>query len=359
MDRRTFIQSLPCLGATTTLPAFAFSGGTRPPTILEAATTPAKSESLSEPRIGVIAVGGAGGTILSELYGKLPYLSHSTAIDIDSDALQRVAANRKILIGDATVRPRDARTASLLANDARAQIADAVADLDIAFIVAGMGGVAGTAISPLVAEILRKNQVMTIAAAFTPVNSEGPRQHHIAVDGMLALGDIANATFRISNDVLCWHACQRDLPLWSSPATTTFERLYRSIAEPIASPDQWVVRWDTQDIRECMSSEGSAAIGYGTASGRNAAEEATRKAIHHPLLGEDQLSTASCVLVLIESAPELLRLRQLVEISHLIREFLSVSTAVADPYYLYGAIWSKAMADSFRVTILASGIRSI
>ncbi len=173
MDRRAFIQSLPCLGAGTALPTYAFAGGTRPTVSVEKVAQPAKSTPLSEPRIGVIAVGGAGGTILSELYGKLPYLSHLIAIDVDLGALQRVAATRKILIGDAAVRPRDARTVSLLANDARTQIADAVAGLDIAFIVAGMGGVAGTAISPIVAEMLRKNQAMTIAAAFTPVNSEG------------------------------------------------------------------------------------------------------------------------------------------------------------------------------------------
>ena len=355
MDRRTFIHSLACLGATTALPAFAFDGETRATAILEAATSPAKSESLSEPRIGVIAVGGAGGTILSELYGKFPYLSYSTAIDIDSDALQRVAADRKILIGDAMARPRDARTANLLANKAWPQIADAVADLDIAFIVAGMGGIAGTAISPIVAEILRKNQAMTIAAAFTPVNSEGPRRHHIAVDGMLALGDIADATFRISNDVLCWHACQRDLPLWSSPATTTFERLYRGITEPIASSD-FLVGLDKGCLVECMSNDGYAAIGYGSASGRNAAEEATRKAIAHPLLGEDRLNSASGVWVLVEGVPEFLRMRQLSEISHLVRDYLSFSTAVADPYYIYGAIPNKAMEDDFRVTILASGI---
>lgn len=356
MDRRKFIQSLPCLGATTALPAFASAGGMRPTAILEASTRPAQSKSLSEPRIGVIAVGGAGGTILSGLYGKLPYLSSSTAIDIDSGALQRVAADRKILIGDAMVRPHDARTARLLANEAGAQIGDAVADLDIAFIVAGMGGIAGTAISPIVAEVLRGKRVITIAAAFAPVNSEGPHRHHVAVDGMLALGDIANTTFRISNDVLCWLACQRDLPLWSSPATTTFERLYRGITEPIASSDS-LVGLDSESLRECISNEGSAAIGYGSASGKNASEAATRKAIYHPLLGEDQLSSASGVWVLIEGAPELLRGRQVVEISRFIREFLSVSTAVADPVYFYGAIRNKAMGeDHFRVTILASGI---
>lgn len=355
MDRRAFIQSLPCLGATTALPAFAFAGGTRPTAILEAAAPPAKSKFLSEPRIGVIAVGGAGGTILSELCGKLPYLSNSTAIDIDSVDLQRVATDRKILIGDATVRPSDARATSKLANDARAQIADAVADLDIAFIVAGMGGTAGTAISPMVAEVLREKQVITIAAAFTPVNSEGPHRHHIAVDGMIALGDIANATFRISNDVLCWHACQKDLPLWSSPATTTFERLYRGITEPIASSD-YLVGFNTQSLRECMSNEGSAAIGYGSARGRNAGEAATRKAIAHPLLGEDRLSSASGVWVLIEGVPEFLRTRRFVEIANIIRESVSVSTAVADPSYICGAIRNKAMEDDFRVTILVSGI---
>ncbi|MCX7166586.1 MAG: hypothetical protein NTV11_09965 [Rhodocyclales bacterium] len=355
MDRRTFIQSLPCLGATMALPTFAFADGTRPKVSMETAGQTAKSTSMPEPRIGVIAVGGAGGTILSELYGRLPYLTHSTAIDIDEGALQRVAADRKILIDDSMVRPGDARAASLLAKDARTRIADAVTDLDIAFIVAGMGGIAGTAISPIVAEILRKNQVMTVAAAFTPVNSEGPRRHHIAVDGMLALGDIANATFRISNDVLCWHVCQRDLLLWASPATTTFERLYRGITEPIASSD-YLLRHDSGSLRECMSNDGSSAIGYGCASGRNAAEDAARKAIAHPLLGEDRLNSASGVWVLIEGAPEFLKLRQIGEIKDLIREFLSVSTAVADVVFFYGGIRNKAMEVDFRVTILASGI---
>lgn len=355
MDRRTFMQSLSSLGATTALPSVAYAGGTQPKTILEAATPPAKLKSLSESRIGVIAVGGAGGTILSELYGKLPYLSHSTAIDIDSGALQRVAADRKILIGDAMVRPGDARATSKLANDARARIADAVADLDIAFIVAGMGGIAGTAISPIVAEVLRKNQVITIAAAFTPVNSEGPNRHHIAVDGMLALGDIANATFRISNDVLCWHACQRDLPLWSSPATTTFERLYRGITEPIAGSD-CPISLDIEDLRLWMSNEGAAAIGYGSASGRNAGEAATRKAIAHPLLGEDRLGSASGILVMIDGDFESLWVRQLCKMMHLVRDSMSISTEVADPLLLYGANSSKALGDEFRVTILASGV---
>lgn len=355
MDRRAFIQSLPGLGVTAALPAIAFAEGTRPSAVVEAAAPPVKSKSLFEPRIGVIAIGGAGGTILSELYGKLPYLSHSTAIDIDSGALQRVVANRRILIGDAMARPGDARTTSKLASEARAQIADAVADLDIAFIVAGMGGIAGTTISSIVAEVLRKNQVITIAAAFTPVNSEGPHRHHIAVAGLHALGEFANATFDISNDVLCWHACRRDLPLWSSPATTTFERLYRGIAEPIASTE-YLVGFNGQSLRECIAKEGSAAIGYGRASGRNAGAVAARKAIGHPLLGEDQLNSASGVWVLVEGVPEFLRLRQLSEISHLIREFLNVSTAVADPVYFCGAVRNKAMEDDFRVTILASGI---
>lgn len=351
MDRRTFIQSLACLAVSNALPAFAYGGKVRQMAPLEGEIW----EPGPTPRIGVIAIGCAGGKILSDLYGKLPYLSRSVAIDINRDDLLGTTTDRKILIGGSRNRPRDSATARLLATAARAQIADAVTDLDIAFIVAGMSGIAGTAISPIVAEVLRGKQVVTIAAAFTPVNSEGSHRHHIAVDGMLALGEIANATFRISNDVLCWHACQRDLPLWSSPATTTFERLYRGITEPIASSD-FLVGLDKGCLGEFMSNDGYAAIGYGSASGRSAAEEATRKAIAHPLLGEDRLNSASDVWVLVEGVPELLRVRQLSAISHLIRDYLSVSTAVADPDYIYGAIPNKAMEDDFRVTILASGI---
>jgi cell division GTPase FtsZ len=105
-----------------------------------------------------------------------------------------------------------------------------------------------------------------------------------------------------------------------------------------------------------MSNEGYAAIGIGSARGRNAAETATRNAISFRSLNEWNLRCASRIWVLIEGAPELIKLRQVVEISHLIQEFLSVSTAVADPVYFYGAIRNKAMEDDFRVTILASGI---
>ena len=353
MDRRTFIQSLSCLGATAALPAFAYDRKVRQLALLDDEIwVPG-----SAPRIGVIAVGGAGGKILSDLYGKLPYLSRSIAIDINRDDLLGTTTDRKILIGGSTNRPRDASTARLLATAARAEIADAVSSLDIAFVVSGMSGIAGTAISPIVAALLKERQTITIAAAFTPVNSEGHRRHQIAMDGIVALGGIANTTFHISNDVLCWQPCQRDLPMGSSPATTTFERLYRGITAPIASPD-YLVGFNTGTLRECMSNEGAAAIGYGSASGRNAGEAATRKAIYHPLLGEDQLSSASSVWVLIEGVPELLRTRQFVEISSLIREFVGTSTAVADPVYICGAIRNKTMQDDFRVTILASGIPS-
>jgi cell division GTPase FtsZ len=352
-----FMQSLSCLGATTALPTFAFTGGTRPRVSVEPAGQSDQTSIPSPPRIGVIAVGGGGGTILSDLYGKLPHLTSSTAIDIDSDALERVTVDRKILIGDPKRRPRDAGTADILANEARVQITNAVADLDIAFIVAGMGGIAGTAISPIVSEVLQQNHVTTIAALFMPGESEGPYRDHMAFDGMLALSDIANVVFPISNDFPSWNAYQRVLPLGSSTATTTFERLYRSIAESIASPD-YLVGFNGQSLERCIAIKGSAAIGYGSASGRNAGDTATRNAIHHPLLGENRLNSASGVWALIEATPELLRIRQVAKISQLIREFLGTRSAVADPVYIYGAIRTKAMEDEFRVTILASGIPS-
>lgn len=355
MDRRTFVQSLSCLGVTTTLPTFAFTGGARPQTSIR---PPGQSDKMTippNPRIGVIAVGEAGGTIVSELYGELPNLSFSMAIDVDCGSLARVEANRRILIGDAMARPGDARAASKFANEARTRIDDSMADLDIAFIVTGMGGIAATTISPIVAEVLRRNPVLTIAAVLTPVNSESTKRHLIAVDGALSLRDIANVTFDIADNGLCSNHCPKDLPLRSSPEVTTFEMLYRGITEPIASSD-YLISHDSESLMECISTNGAAAIGFGSASGRNAVEVSTRRAITHPLLGEDRLRSASGIWVLIEGAPEYLKLRKIVETTDLIREFLGFRSTVTDPILLLGGVRNNAMNDDFRVTILATGI---
>ena len=121
-------------------------------------------------KIGVIAVGGAGISMVSTLRTDLPHLARFIAIDINKEALNRATADIKILVGDGANRPRRTDLARFLAQPVKAQIVDAVAGLDVVFLVAGMGGVAGSALSLTLADLLheRPEVLLSIGVPITP-----------------------------------------------------------------------------------------------------------------------------------------------------------------------------------------------
>lgn len=98
-----------------------------------------------------------------------------------------IVADQKILIGDGKHRPRRADTARFMVVTAGAEIANAVSNLDLAILIVGMGGVAGSAISQTFAEVLLDQKILSIAFAITPFDFEGPQRQKIASSAMKAL----------------------------------------------------------------------------------------------------------------------------------------------------------------------------
>ena len=157
MDRRKFLQTLTALGASVTLPAQVAASDNLsaslasfealPNTGLSSVCSPETDSGF--PRIGVISVGGAGGVILTKLAGRLPHLCRSIAIDTNPFAQRQVTADHKLLLGNAKRFLSKPREASPLAGTMASEIFNAVSDLDFVFIIAGMGGGAGTEIAPL------------------------------------------------------------------------------------------------------------------------------------------------------------------------------------------------------------------
>src|SRR5206468_4331471 len=123
MYRRQFLQTLNAMGASIVLPASAFykegssviTPTTTPPFIAPTNAVEVGHSGWDIPKVGVVAVGGLGNAILNELTGRLPYLSRAIAINTDVDSLQRVKADRKILVGDGKALPLDPHAARLLA----------------------------------------------------------------------------------------------------------------------------------------------------------------------------------------------------------------------------------------------------
>jgi cell division protein FtsZ len=183
MDRRHFLHNLRALGVGAMLSASTRLG----------------------PRVGVVAVGGAGGNVLSYLAERLPNLSRTIAINTHAGALHRCNADQKILVGDIQDQPISTNAARrrIVRRSARSTIpgiTDAVAGLDIVLLVAGMGGVAGTEISPIVAQVLREQNIFTLGFPILPFDFEGQRRCDIARLGAAELGRHVHSLSPIFNE---------------------------------------------------------------------------------------------------------------------------------------------------------------
>ena len=351
MYRRQFLQTLNAFGAGIVLPASAFYGEGASVLTPTSAVEVAGSD-WDIPKVGVVAVGGQGCAILSELAGRLPYLGLSIAIDTDVASLLRVEADRKVLVGDGKALPLNSHAARRLAQSSTPEIAEAVADLDMVLLVTGMGGAAGSAIAPLVAQILRGQNIVTLAFATLPSSFESQKRQQNAQTGIRELGVHVNALLPFSHGNIVRVAGKgTSFTSVSSQAALAFEQLWLGILNPVCRPG-WV-NIDFEDLRHIiLSHEGDCAFGFGSASGVNGAEAATRKAIDHPLLGQHRLQRASALLVAVRASRQVLQSGGTMATMRNIREQLS-----QDLWIIYGAYHDDTLDNEITVSVLASGIR--
>jgi len=352
MNRRQFLQTLTAAGTNALLPTFALAYQGSSAETSKITPLPIESKNIIEdvawdfPRAGILSVGGTGGAILSDHVGNLPYLARTIAIDTNPFSLQRVIANSKILVGDGTNRPFDPYVERFFAMSARNEIADSVAGLDLVFMVNGMGGAAGTEILQVVEDVLHDQDILTLGATIIPFYSEGQRQ--IAHSGIEELSHRIKTVSPITNESFAQSSGNDGAAM--NQYYLAFTQLYRSIMNTIAVPG--IIGVDLADVRCLMQRAGHSAFGFGSASGMNGAECATRKAIAHPLLAHRQLQLASGILVAIEGNCQSLRMRTIHDVMTHIKNHMSPAA-----YAIFSAVENPELDDDYRISILAHGFR--
>lgn len=350
MYRRQFLQALNAMGVSSVLPASAFYAEGL------SAITPTNAVGVTNsgwdiPKVGVVAVGGSGCAILSDLIGHLPCLGLSIAIDTHVSALQRVKADRKILVGDGKALPLNPRTARLLALSCMPEIASAVAGLDMVFLVAGMGGAAGSGIAPIVVQMLREQDILTLAFATLPSNFESRLRQQNAQTGIRELRLHANALLPFSNgNIGRIDGENTSFNSASIHAAMAFKQLWQGILNPIFRPGY--VNIDFEDLKHLiLSHDGDCAFGFGSASGMDGAAVAAQHAVEHPMLGRNRLQQASAILVAVRAPPGVLMLHDSKNAMKSIRKQFS-----HDPWIIYGSYYEGTPDNEITVSILASGI---
>ena len=130
--------------------------------------------------IKVIGCGGGGTNAVNRMVDAGLQGVEFIAVNTDRQALALSRANIKIQIGEKLTKglgagavPDVGRRA---AEESREEIAQAIKGADLVFVTAGMGGGTGTGAAPIVAEVARENNCLTIAVVTKPFAFEGKQR---------------------------------------------------------------------------------------------------------------------------------------------------------------------------------------
>ena len=301
--------------------------------------------------IKVVGIGGGGSNAVSRMVEAGVAGVEFVAVNTDAQALLMTDADVKIHIGSKATRGlgagADPRVGIAAAQESRDELKEALKGADMIFVTAGEGGGTGTGGAPIVAEIGRELEALTVGVVTRPFAFEGRLRADQAEQGVQTLRDNVDTLIVIENDRLL-QVVER-----STPMTDAFRMVddilrqgVQGITDLITVPG--LINLDFADVRTIMRDAGSALMGIGVAHGENRAVEAARSAISSPLL-ETSLDGATGILLNITGGPDL----GLAEVD----EAAQVVTSAADPNanVIFGAVIDEGMGDDVRVTAIATG----
>ena len=242
--------------------------------------------------IKVVGVGGAGGNAVQHMINRGVSGVEFICANTDAQALARSTAGNRIQLGKtglgAGAKPEAGRAA---AEEARARIAEALADAHMVFITAGMGGGTGTGAAPVVAQIAKELGVLTVAVVSKPFGFEGSRKMRMADDGLEQLSANVDSLIIILNEKL-EEVMGEDAEMEAcfKSADDVLHNAVAGISEIINQPG--LVNVDFEDVKTVMAEMGMAMMGSAYAEGIDRARIAAEQAVASPLLEGINLSGA-------------------------------------------------------------------
>jgi cell division protein FtsZ len=301
--------------------------------------------------IKVVGVGGGGTNAVNRMVDAALTGVEFVAVNTDAQALLMCDADVKIHIGAKATRGlgagADPAVGHAAGMESRDELKEALKGADMVFVTAGEGGGTGTGAAPVVAEIARELEALTVGVVTRPFQFEGRRRAQQAEQGITELSEKVDTLIVIENDRLL-QVVEKRTPLSDAfkMADDILRQGVQGITDLITVPG--IVNLDFADVRTIMRDAGSALMGIGVGQGENRASEAARTAVSSPLL-ESSIEGATGILLNITGPADL----GLFEVN----EAAEVVTSAADQNanVIFGAVISDSQQDEVRVTVIATG----
>lgn len=308
--------------------------------------------------IKVIGVGGGGCNAVDNMMRSGTKHVEFICANTDAKALSRNKAHHLVQLGNSLTRGLGAGSVPEIGKKAamedREKLAALLKGTDMLFIASGMGGGTGTGAAPVIADIARSLNILTVGVVTRPFDYEGEKRKKIANTGIEEMRKFVDSLIVIPNEKLMTEL-DEDVSMREAFAAADEVLLgaVGGITEVIKTPG--LISLDFADVKTVMSGRGLAMMGSGAAKGQNRAEEATERAIYSPLLDDVSLDGARGVLVNISSAPGSLKTREYNEIMRLIQ-----CHCHPDVDFKCGMAEIDDMdEEEIRVTVIATGLNDM
>lgn len=304
--------------------------------------------------IKVIGVGGGGGNAVRHMMDSQVEGVEFVCANTDAQALRDVDARTALQLGGdmtkglgAGANPAVGRQSAM---EDRERIAEVLQGADMVFITAGMGGGTGTGAAPVVAEVAKEMDILTVAVVTRPFPFEGKKRMAVADEGIFELQQHVDSLITIPNErLLSVLGASASLIEAFKAANDVLLGAVQGIADLIMRPG--MINVDFADVKTVMSEMGMAMMGSGSASGEGRAREAAEAAIKSPLLEGVNLQGARGILVNISAGLDL-SLGDFNEVGETIEEF-----AAGDATVVVGTVIDPELNDEIRVTVVATGLQ--
>jgi cell division protein FtsZ len=303
-------------------------------------------------RIKVIGAGGCGGNAINHMIEAGLKNVEFMSVNTDIQALQTNRAPFKMQLGELLTRgrgtggnPEIGRKAAL---EDEERLRQCLAEAEMVFVTAGMGGGTGTGSAPVIARLARESGALTVGVVTKPFQFEGRKRMTQADEGLRELKNAVDTLITIPNQRLLSIASR------NTSLREAFQRADEVLLQAVRGISELVtitglINLDFADVRSIMAEMGMAMMGAAAASGENRAVEAAQRAISSPLLEDVSIKGARGLLINITGGPDM-SLYEVNEAASLIQE-----EAHEDANIIFGAVIDEKVNNELRVTVIATG----
>lgn len=303
-------------------------------------------------RFVVFGVGGGGGNAVEHMINQQITGINFVSANTDRQALNKLTTPKKLQLGSELTRGLGAGANPEVGREAaesdEEEIRALLADYDMVFITAGMGGGTGTGAAPVIARIAKEEGVLTVAVVTTPFKFEGGKRAKLAKEGIEQLSQYVDSIITVPNEKLL--QVYHGLTMKDAFAKANDVLLHAVDGITRTIREEGMINIDFNDVRTAMTSKGHAMMGIGRASGEGRAAAAAEKAIRSPLLDDLLLKNAQGVIINIAASD--LGMSEPNEVAEVVGRIADID----EGNIFYGAVVDESMGDEIHVTVIATGL---